>query len=217
MTSSDIVIRSAKAADSRFLAWVMIEADRGHLRRAMFDVVLPTTEEERIAYLAAMSTAEMASFCHHSGFLIAEQAGQPVAALSGYQPKIKTPRHFVKASYEVLTKAGWSAERIEQMLGRFAPFLTCVFDYPEDAWVVEWVATRPEGRGQGISTRLIERVLERGRALHLATAYISVRIGNHSAQRVYERAGFVPFDERCHPDHEAAIGCPGLVHLKRPL
>jgi len=103
------------------------------------------------------------------------------------------------------------------MLGRFAPFLTCTFDYPEDAWVVEWVATRPEGRGQGISTRLIGRVLEQGRALRLPTAYISVRIGNHTAQRVYERAGFTVFEERCHPDHEAAIGCPGLAHLKRPL
>jgi ribosomal protein S18 acetylase RimI-like enzyme len=217
MTPAEIQIRPATLADARFLAWVMLAADRGQLSRAMFDVVLPSSEEERVAYLAGMSTAEAASFCHYSGFLIAEQAGQRVAALSGYEPKIKTPRHFVKASYEVLTKVGWSAERIDEMLARFAPFLTCTFDYPEDAWVVEWVATRPEGRGQGISTRLIERILEQGRGLGLPTAYISVRIGNHTAQRVYERAGFTVFDERCHPDHEAAIGCPGLTHLKRPL
>ena len=98
---------------------------------------------------------------------------------------------------------------------RIAPFLTCIPDTAEDAWIVEWVATRPEYRGKGLVRALLHEILDRGRERGHAQAQIAVLIGNTPAQRAYEGVGFRVADEKTHPDFERAVGSPGIRRLLR--
>jgi [ribosomal protein S18]-alanine N-acetyltransferase len=52
------------------------------------------------------------------------------------------------------------------------------------------VAVRDEFRRQGIGSLLLSRILDRGRGLGAATAYLEVRSANTTAQYLYERCGF---------------------------
>lgn len=212
-----LAVRDARPADAAFLAWAMQEAARSHLGRGVWDVVLPGAEPERLELLARLAVADARSFCHHGGFLVGEEGGAPVAALCGYQRGVATPALFLAAVRQVFGEAGWTRERIGEMLGRFAPFSACTPDPPDDAWVVEWVATRPGQRGRGHARRLLDAVLERGRSRGLETAHLSVLIGNAGAQALYERAGFRLVEVVRHPDFEAVMGVPGLRVLERPL
>ena len=59
--------------------------------------------------------------------------------------------------------------------------------------------------------------MDRGRERRATTADIGVFIGNDSAQRAYEKAGYVVVEEKTHPDFEAVYGCPGVRQLRREL
>jgi len=90
-------------------------------------------------------------------------------------------------------------------------------DTPNDRWVVEYVAAKPDARGKGVAGRLLDAVLERGRTLGHKSAQISFLIGNTPAQRCYERAGFRVVDEKRHADFEAIFGRPGTARMWRDL
>lgn len=212
-----LVLRDATPADRGFLAWAMQESGRSHLERGTWDVVLPGPEATRLDLLARLAVADARSFCHHGGFLIGEVDGEPVATLCGYQPGVATPALFLEAVRQAFAEAGWSRAQIREMLARFAPFTTCSPDPPDDAWVVEWVATRPEHRGRGYASLLLDALLERGRSRGLELAHLGILIGNDVAQAVYERAGFSVVEEKRHPDFEAATGAPGVRVLERTL
>ena len=52
------------------------------------------------------------------------------------------------------------------------------------------VAVHPEHRGLGIARRLVEALLEDGRATGGRVVYLEVRAGNVVARRLYRRLGF---------------------------
>lgn len=214
---SDVTIRDATADDAGFLGWTIRTADRGHLERGGFDRVLPGDEDERLRLLSELARCPVRSFCHYGGFLVAEADGEPAAALSAYTPRAASEDHFVAACREVMDAAGYSRDELGRMFARFAPQQTCHLARPPDSWVVEWVATRPEHRRRGLVAALLETILERGRDRGHATAEIGVLVGNEPARRAYEAAGFRVYDERRHPDFEAAIGAPGVAYLRRAL
>ena len=117
---------------------------------------------------------------------------------------------------EALDAEGWRDDARQAMGERMAPFLTCVPEAAEDAWIIEWVATRPERRGRGLVRALLAAVLDRGRQRGHRQAQVAVLIGNTPAQRAYEGAGFRVADETTHPDFERVLGCPGIRRLLRP-
>jgi [ribosomal protein S18]-alanine N-acetyltransferase len=51
-------------------------------------------------------------------------------------------------------------------------------------------AVRPEWRGQGLGTALLQHVLEEGRRMGAPKATLEVRVSNQPAIRLYEQAGF---------------------------
>jgi ribosomal-protein-alanine N-acetyltransferase len=83
--------------------------------------------------------------------------------------------------------------------------------------VVDSVATVPEFRRQGITSKLLEKMLERGRSQGFRRAQINIYIGNIPAQRLYEKHGFQVMDEKRHPNFEKEIGSPGMARLLRDL
>jgi translation initiation factor 4G len=209
-------IRPAVEADMPFLAWVQQAAARSHLPLGFWDLAFPGSEADRLRIVGRIGTALARSFCHWSGFLVAEVDGQPAAALSGYtNPSVTAGAKLFEAMGEAFDAEGWNGEQRQAMGERTVPFLTCVPDAAEDAWILEWVATRPEHRGKGLVRALLHAILERGHERGHAQAQIAVLIGNTPAQRAYEGVGFRVADEKTHPDFERAIGCPGIRRLLR--
>jgi len=212
----DVVIRPATESDAGFIAWVEQEAARSHLPIGFWDLAFPGADADRLRMLERIVRSKSRSFCHWSGFLVAEVEGRPGAALSGYEhPSVATGPALVEAMQEAFAAERWTRAQAEALQVRIAPFLTCVPETAEDAWVVEWVATRPEYRGQGLVHALLRAILQCGRDRRHERAQIGVLIGNTPAQRAYEGAGFRVVDEKRHPDFEAAIGSPGIRRLLR--
>lgn len=210
----DIEIRPAVAADAAFLAWVQQEAARSHVPRGFWDLAFPGPNDERLRILRHIITAEARSMCHWSGFLVACVDGRPAAALSGYtEPSVAGGSAYFAAMVEALDAVGWSADQRAAIEPRIAPFLTCLPETADDTWIIEWVATLPEFRGRGLVRTLLHAILARGRERGHARFQVCVLIGNTPAQRAYEGVGFRVADEKCHPDFEHALGCPGLRRL----
>ncbi len=212
----DPVIRPATRDDLPFLAWAQLEASRSHLPFGFWDIAFPGPDAHRLSLIERVCGAEARSFCHWSGFLIAEVGGEPAAALSAYdEATAATGEHFLAALGVVTREVGWDEARLHAMFERLAPFLTCAPEQPDDAWIVEWVATRPEHRGKGLVRALLPAIVQAGRQRGHGTFQIGVLIGNTPAQRAYEGAGFRVVDEKRHPAFEATFGSPGIRRLLR--
>lgn len=217
MRGMDATIRRAREEDADFIAWVQQTAARSHVERGFWDVAVPGPDAPRLELMASLARAEPRSFCHWSRFLIAEVDGAPAAALSGYEP----PRHgvatFIEALTTTLRRARWSSVEADALYARTTSFMTCIPEAPDDAWVVEWVATRPDQRGRGHVKHLLEAILAEGRRLGHRRAQIAVLIGNTPAQKAYEGAGFAVVDEKTSADFEREYGVPGIRRLVRDL
>ncbi len=209
-------IRLAKPEDASFLAWVILISGRAHVQRGIWEVILGGTEAECLAFLQLLTVTQTLHLFHHSCFLIAEMNGRPVAALGGYDPKSLGYVALRKAMREVVHQAGFS-EPDPEALKRSQRVLACIPEEMEGAWVIESVATVPEFRRQGISSKLLEKMIEKGSHQGFHWAQINIYIGNIPAQRLYEKHGFEVVDEKRHPDFEEAIGSPGMARLLRNL
>jgi GNAT superfamily N-acetyltransferase len=213
----DPIIRAARESDVPFLAWTQQEAARSHLPKGFWDLSFPGADADRLRIIERICKAPARSFCHWSGFLVAEVDGAAAAALSAYiNASVAAGPAFFEALGRALDDEKWSAAEREAMGARIAPFLTCIPETTDDSWVIEWVATRPEYRGKGLIRTLLHAILDRGRERGHKLMQIGVLIGNTPAQRAYESVGFKVVDEKRHPDFERALGCPGLRRLLRP-
>jgi translation initiation factor 4G len=96
------------------------------------------------------------------------------------------------------------------MMGCFLP------DAGED-WCIEFVATLPEYRRQGLVDALMREAIQQGIERRCSLAQILILAGNDAAQAAYEKAGFVVHDQRGSPEFEAAVGAPGFRRLMRRL
>jgi ribosomal protein S18 acetylase RimI-like enzyme len=213
----DITIREGRPDDADFIAWVMQEAGRSHLQRGIWDLALPGPDDKRLGYISQLVKTEDRTFCHYKKFLVAEVNAAPAAALTAYIPDMEVRGITIKALNNILSGDGWTEKQIGTMMQCFAPLQTCTPEAPDNTWIIDFVATRKELRGCGLVGSLLGAILEKGRNLGCETSQVAIFIGNTSAQRVYEKAGFKIVDEKRHPDFEAALGCPGIVLLRRAL
>jgi len=191
----------------------MQEADRGHTGIGSWDVMLPGTDEDRLAILAALADTSQPSYVHWSTFLIAEIDDKPVGTVAGYVPKLMTTALFVAACWEVLgaradgklsAKGAWSRDYF-------------TVNVPQDTMRLEWVYTDPDFRATGVSSRLIARMLDGAGGDGVPTAHVGTYIGNTPAISTYRRAGFQEFAECRHLDYEHRFKAPGLVFFRRAL
>lgn len=213
----DVKIVEARPDHAGFLAWVTLTAFRSHLERGFWDILLGRSEEERLRYLEALATSSEAHWVHHSIYIVAEVDGRPVSALSGYFEEEHGGDRLMAGMDEVAQLLGWTEEERADGWQRAGSIINVVPEHAPGAWIIEDVATLPEFRRKGLVDRLVEEILQRGRARGATVSDISVFIGNDPAQRAYEKAGFEVIGEKRHPDFEAAYKTPGVRTLQRPL
>ena len=212
----NIQIRSAKPEDAQFLAWVILASGRAHVQRGIWEVILAGTEKECLTFLEQLSMTKTPHLFHHTCFIVAEVDGHLVAALGGYDPKVLGYPALRQAVVEVSQEMGFSGLD-EGAIRRSEKVLCCIPDEVEGAWVIDSVATVPEFRRRGIVSKLLDKILDKGREQGFRRAQINMYIGNIPAQRAYEKHGFEVVDEKRHPDFEAEIGSPGMVRFLRDL
>ena len=209
-------IRPARPKDASFLAWVIITSGRAHVQRGIWEVILGGTEEECLAFLQKLVVTKTPHLFHYSCFLVAEVDGHPVAALGGYDPRSLGYSALRKAVVEVVKKLGMS-EPDKAASTRSEKVLSCIPDEVEGSWVIDSVATVPEFRRHGVVSRLLEKMLAKGRKQGFRRAQINMYIGNIPAQKAYEKHGFKVVDEKRNPAFEEEIGSPGMALLLRDL
>ena len=212
----NLKIRLARPEDTSFLAWVIITSGRAHVQRGIWEVILGGTEEECLAFLQMLVVTKTPHLFHYLCFLVAEVDGRPVAALGGYDPRSLGYPALRKAIVEVVHKLGLSGP--DKAAGtRSEKILCCIPEEVEGAWVIDSVATVPKFRRRGIVSKLLEKIVEKGRKKGFRRAQINMYIGNTPAQKAYEKHGFKVVDEKRHPAFEEEIGSPGMVRLLRDL
>ena len=212
-----IDIRTANKDDVPFLAWVMLAAARSHLQYGVWDHYIGGTEHDCLSFLELVATTQKPHLFHYSTFLVAEIDGQKAGALSGYDPTILGMKAFAEAIPEVFQKVGWSREEQKAAVERYLPWMTCVPDKTEGAWIVESVAARPEHRRKGVVNALLAEILNRGRESGYKRAQIGVLINNTPARRAYEKSGFTFVGEKRDPSFEAVFNTPGITKLLQDL
>ena len=212
-----IDIRSATKDDVPFLAWVMLAAARSHLQYGIWDHYIGGTEDDCLSFLKLVAATQKPHLFHYSTFLVAEIDGQKAGGLSGYDPTILGMEAFAEAIPEVFQKVGWSREEQKAAVERYLPWMTCVPDKTEGAWIVESVAARPEHRRKGVVNTLLTEILNRGRENGYKRAQIGVLINNTPARRAYEKSGFTFVGEKRNPSFEAVFNTPGITKLLQDL
>jgi ribosomal protein S18 acetylase RimI-like enzyme len=210
-------IRRATPSDADFLAWVMLAASRSHAPRGVWDLIVGAGDAACLDYLERLAVAETRSVCHYDGFLIAESEGRAAAALCTFHPGEGGWTVVGQVMSKVQDELGWTAADVEASQARFAPALACLPPEAGADWVIEFVATLPEFRRQGLVDALMRQAIQRGRDRGCTLAQIMILIGNDPAQRAYEKWGFVVRDECASPEFHAAIGAPGFRRLMRTL
>jgi ribosomal protein S18 acetylase RimI-like enzyme len=209
----NIDIRSARADDVPFLGWVMLTASRSHLKYGVWEYYVGGTEQDCLSFLSLIATTQKPHLFHSSTFIVAEMNGQNVGALSGYDPKVLGMKAFVQALPEVFQKLDWTMDEQRAAVERYRPWMTCIPDDAEGAWIVESVAALPECRRQGVVSRLLDEVLNRGRRGGYKRSQIGVLINNTPARLAYEKSGFKFDSEKRNPSFEATFGTPGIARL----
>ena len=211
-----VAIRSARTSDAPFLAWTILTAGRAHLGRGWYDIALGLPEEQCLYVLTRLVLARPHSWWRHSNFMIAEEDGQLAAALCAFG-STDGWGDSEAALAEAVAPLGWGEAELSQVWSRGSYVFTCTAPSAADLWTIENVATRPRSRGRGLAGHLLDQALERGRAEGFAAAQLSFVIGNRPAEWAYLKAGFIPVEEKRHPEFEAATGSPGLKRFERPL
>jgi GNAT superfamily N-acetyltransferase len=211
-----VLIRKARCDDAGFLAWAILAASRGHLARGWFDVALNQSEGRCLDFLRQLTIASTLSLWHYSRFIVAEADASPVAALCAFRA---ADAYAISpaAITETIETLGLPISERALIWERGAYAFTCTTPPNRDSLVIENIATLPNHRRRGYTAALLAQAIEAGRAGGLAEAQITFLIGNESAERVYERAGFHLADEWRHPEFEAITQSAGLRRFVRNL
>jgi len=214
---SEPVIRPATEDDAPFLAWVIVEADRGHVGVGTWDILLPGEDAQRLEIIEELIREGEGSYLDWRLFVIAEVDGTLASAVAYYVPEVHKDELYMEALYRVMARRGWSKERVDaaERPSRSRDYF--IVPIPRDTFRVEWVATRPESRGRGLNRRLLEALLDIGRERGHRTAHVGTYWGNEPAIRAYQAAGFKLYAEARHDDYEKVFVAPGLVFLRRGL
>lgn len=205
----------AQPRHAEFISWVILTAFRSHLDKGFWDFIRPGTDAQLLRYLNALTTSTATHWTHLSLFLVAETDGEPVAALSGYFDE----EHGGEGLRDGIAEADAATAYVSDpaAVERALTILTVAPEHVPGAWIIEDVATLPQYRRRGLVDALMQEIMQKGRDRGATVSDIGVFIGNDSAQKAYEKAGYVVVDEKRDRAFEAVYKTPGVRLLRRTL
>lgn len=210
-----ITIRPATPNDAPFLGWASVMAARSQLERGWFEIVLQRDEAFCVEFATCLTLAKARSWWHWSLFHVAEVDGVLASAMCGFGDE-----SVYYVSHEAMAEAGDKMGIPKSEQAQFWPrgkFIVSPATGEDGAWTIENVATKPEFRGSGVTSALLEAELGVARTAGFKRAQISFFVGNDRAEKTYAKAGFRFAEEKHAPDFEAALGIPGVRRFARNL
>ena len=202
--------RRASADDAATLAELICLAGESPGAKGLYDVFFGGERNERLERVRRLVRAQTRTHFSYLNFFVAEVEGVIAAAACGFDPGIRGRKKIVPA----LRETGWSGGEIGEAMERFAPVLTCLAEEPQNAWVLEHVATFPRFRGKGLAGGVVSRVIEEGFAAGWRRVQVSLFLGNEVARKFYLKFGFEPAGRpRTNPLFEHVMGSPGTEIL----
>lgn len=207
----------ARTEHADFIAWVQLAASRSHTDTSIWEVYLDRDEATALTFLKALNSTEKPHYGHISTFNVLEVDGVPAAAMCGYFDEELGMQALIPAFNIASEAVGFTREDAAAGMARIASYQKCASTHEPGAWIVEWVATKPEYRRQGLVDRLLAQTIENGRRRGATVAEIGVLIGNDKAQAAYEKAGFAVVEELRDAEYEAAFHTPGTRLLRRNI
>ena len=210
-----ITIRPATPNDAPFLGWACFEAARSQLNRGWFEIVLQRDEAFCIQFATYLTLAKAVSWWHWTLFHVAEVDGVLASAMCGFGDD-----GVYRESHAAMAEAGDKMGIPKSEQAQFWPrgkFIVSPATGEDGAWTIENVATKPEFRGSGVTSALLEAELGIARTAGFKRAQISFFVGNDRAEKTYAKAGFRFAEEKHAPDFEAALGIPGVRRFARNL
>lgn len=210
-----ITIRPATPNDAPFLGWACVMAARSQLERGWFEIVLQRDEAFCVEFATCLTLAKARSWWHWSLFHVAEVDGVLASAMCGFGDE-----SVYYVSHEAMAEAGDKMGIPKSEQAQFWPrgkFIVSPATGENGAWTIENVATKPEFRGSGVTSALLEAELGVARTAGFKRAQISFFVGNDRAEKTYAKAGFRFAEEKHAPDFEAALGIPGVRRFARNL
>ncbi len=206
------IIRDAHHEDATMIAYLMYLAGRGHVRTSVLDLLFsgePGATPERLEQVEGLVRAETRSMFHYSFYRVVEVDGEVAASAGTYHKGSPSIREFIGA----LEETGLDRGDFEEMGERMAPFLAVNPSTPDDALVVENVATLEGFRRRGLVNALMEDAVSKGRREGFSRMQISCFIGNTPAERAYRKVGFEVVDRYNGDAFEYIFGCPGMSRM----
>ena len=210
-----ITIRPATPNDAPFLGWACFEAARSQLDRGWFEIVLQRDEAFCIQFATYLTLAKAVSWWHWTLFHVAEVDGVLASAMCGFGDD-----SVYRESHAAMAEAGDKMGIPKSEQAQFWPrgkFIVSPATGEDGTWTIENVATKPEFRGSGVTSALLEAELGVARTAGFKRAQISFFVGNDRAEKTYAKAGFRFAEEKHAPDFEAALGIPGVRRFARNL
>lgn len=219
--TGQVKIVEAREEHIPFIAWVVLTAKRAHLGRCLLDFFVEGAEADRLRFTEGLAGSSARHFMHYSRFIVAEVDGAPAAALSGYFVEECGLAEYLAGMNEAGSRFGMTDEMRQAAWQRCSVRAKaashCQPQRAPGAWIVESVATRPEHRRHGLVDTLLSEIADVGRRRGAVVAEVGVHIGNDTAQRAYEKAGFSIVEELRHPEYQAVLGCPGVRELRKAI
>ena len=215
------LIRDASREDIPFLAKIVLYASRGRVGKGFWDIAFPCTESYKLNIIESFLGTEAQSFCHYAGFIIAEMDDCQVGGISGFDSSEQSPTAFIEALIEVSSLKSITEEELEKIALRVDPFLNCMRQTPDKAWIVDNLAILPEYRkgfrSKRIPVQLINGIVNKGRKLGHRLGQSYTLIGSNSILSTYKRLNRGTFQEIRDSEFEDVFGAPGIVIITGPL
>lgn len=218
-----VAFRPANRDDLPFLATAIINAERAHTGIGIWDIALSDfTPDERLSILLKACDEDAVSHFHYSRFLLAvdPDTSQPCAAACAYAyPECGVYKSMPGISAAIVALFDWSEDKAQAIWDRL-PFLDdCFPDYEyNNSWMVECVYTDPAYRGQGLSQKILEKLIAQGRTSTTCERFlITCAIGNDPALRLYQRCGLEVVGTGTSDQCQAALGSAGFHLLCMPF
>jgi ribosomal protein S18 acetylase RimI-like enzyme len=207
-----IALRRARVCDAPALAELIEIAGQAHYPESGYALSLGGSRESRLRELAQLAVMHAPSWFHYSHFDVAEVDGRIVAGAAGFD-KIPADEALPAALREI----GWTDERIAALDEWLADLYAAFPPEQSGYWTVEHVAVLPGWRGRGLSRRVLECVLRRGRELGFPQAKLDVFRDNTAAIALYERLGFTVSAVFAEEPLRCLLGRDALLRMTRSL
>jgi ribosomal protein S18 acetylase RimI-like enzyme len=163
-------------ADARAVAWDLETAtDR------MFSIMLGSRWEQILTSVVDQPGHAWSA----NRARIAEGNGELLGVLLGGRADTPEPDDSLDLPW------GLTRLRLAAVGVAFEPFLSFMNHHDQGEWYVTAVSVKPEARGRGVGTALLEDAVARSRDAGMTSIALDVDAKNSGARRLYERHGFV--------------------------